>query len=212
MAGRRRRRRGKLLGLLVLLEEHQEAIEADLLEAGYRLRWLDDPEAMAAHDFDWRDLLVLVKAIRPTSALYRAQHGDDAQWGLGEQLLAHAADSLAFLVWAKTEDGQRGRNRPKRIPRPGVTPDEDTTTLGGGESVLPAEDMWAWLDGPFVELNPDTGQPLEGPPAPAPAELDKPARDAAIRDRVAAGIPRREVAAEFGISVTTVGRAIRAGR
>ena len=32
-----------------------------------------------------------------------------------DALLATIADSLRLLVWAKTKDGQRGRNRPKSI-------------------------------------------------------------------------------------------------
>lgn len=41
-------------------------------------------------------------------------------WGLPEMLFADIADSLHWLVWAKTEDAQRGRNRPAPVPRPGI--------------------------------------------------------------------------------------------
>jgi len=32
-----------------------------------------------------------------------------------EELLAIIADRLGWLIWAKTKDGQRGRNKPKSI-------------------------------------------------------------------------------------------------
>jgi hypothetical protein len=35
-------------------------------------------------------------------------------------LLAAIADVLRWLQWAKTKDGQKGRNAPDPIPRPGV--------------------------------------------------------------------------------------------
>lgn len=41
-------------------------------------------------------------------------------WGLPEMLAADIADSLRWLMWAKTPDAPKGRNRPKPIPRPGV--------------------------------------------------------------------------------------------
>lgn len=37
-------------------------------------------------------------------------------------LLASAVDELAILKWQKTKAGQKNRDRPEPIPRPGVTP------------------------------------------------------------------------------------------
>lgn len=34
---------------------------------------------------------------------------------LEQSLLAVTADSLAFIAWSKTKDGQEGRNRPKSM-------------------------------------------------------------------------------------------------
>lgn len=34
---------------------------------------------------------------------------------LEQSLLAVMADSLAFIAWSKTKDGQEGRNRPKSM-------------------------------------------------------------------------------------------------
>lgn len=56
-------------------------------------------------------------------------------WGLPEQLLAGAVDALHFLQWSKTTDGAKGRNRPKPIPRPGVTPDETEERQIGSQPV-----------------------------------------------------------------------------
>ncbi|WRS29606.1 DUF5361 domain-containing protein [Actinomycetaceae bacterium MB13-C1-2] len=54
------------------------------------------------------------------SATYRAIF-PDWQWHLiGNQLSAFQADLLNLLWWAKTEDGQKDRNRPAPVSRPGV--------------------------------------------------------------------------------------------
>ena len=39
-------------------------------------------------------------------------------WEQHHYLLANIANSLQFLVWAKTKDGQKNRNRPKTIKPP----------------------------------------------------------------------------------------------
>lgn len=46
-------------------------------------------------------------------------HGDDARWGLAEQLLATAVDVLQMANWQR--GGDKKARRPKPIPRPGVT-------------------------------------------------------------------------------------------
>lgn len=80
-------------------------------------------------------------------------HGADAAWGLPEQLAASIADSLNWLVWAKTPDAAKNRNRPKPIPRPGVKPPTDTTRYGGRP--VPIDEMAARLG-----WAPDTGRRL----------------------------------------------------
>jgi hypothetical protein len=54
------------------------------------------------------------------SHLYRSMHPDEAGWTLTNHLLATIADVLRWLQWAKTKDGQKNRNRPEPITRPGV--------------------------------------------------------------------------------------------
>lgn len=110
-----------------------------------RLRDVGCPE------FTWGDLLDVVQHLPKTSAVYRAVHGDeDAEWGLLEHLAASTADSLAWLVWSKTEDATKKRNRPKPIPRPGVV-DESKKQIGAGS--LPIDEMKAWLGGDFANMN-----------------------------------------------------------
>lgn len=61
-----------------------------------------------------------MKHLPETSAYWRAREPEKARWGVSEYLLAAIADSLRWLVWAKTKDAKRNRNRPKPVPRPGA--------------------------------------------------------------------------------------------
>ena len=49
-------------------------------------------------------------------------HPEEAGWTLTNHLLAMIVDVLRWLQWAKTKDGQKNRNRPDPIARPGVRP------------------------------------------------------------------------------------------
>jgi hypothetical protein len=46
---------------------------------------------------------------------------DHAGWSKTTMLLAEIVDTLHWLQWVKTRDGQRNRGLPKRVPRPGTT-------------------------------------------------------------------------------------------
>lgn len=46
-----------------------------------------------------------------------------------DMLMAAAVDKLAFLVWAQTEDGQKGRNRPKSVLQLFLGENEDESQL-----------------------------------------------------------------------------------
>ena len=114
-----------MIGLLDFIEEHREAVAYDLIALGYRLRDFPSPA------LTYGDLMVVVKQSPRESAIARSVDPDASQWGVGEHLLAGAADSLAWLVWAKSEDAEKRRNRPKPIPRPGlVDPDQEQRTIG----------------------------------------------------------------------------------
>lgn len=77
------------------------------------------------------------------SALFRALLGDDSDWNTTNQLLAMVADHLAVANWFQTKDGQKGKNRPKQIPRPGVR-DEEEHTYGKGTS-MSMDEARKWL-------------------------------------------------------------------
>lgn len=92
------RRPGGICGLLDLPREDWEAIESDLLSRGFTLA--DIPERVS-----WRAVVAMLRW----------------PWGHAEHLAASVVDLLAVLVWQNTDDGQRGVNRPERLPRPGDT-------------------------------------------------------------------------------------------
>ncbi|MGH3437082.1 MAG: DUF5361 domain-containing protein [Sciscionella sp.] len=77
-----------------------------------------------------------------TSALARSMAGEDAEWGLSEHLQAAIVDGVSFLAWMQSTDGEKNRNRPKPLPRPGVK--QEPTDRIGSES-RPLDEMAAWL-------------------------------------------------------------------
>lgn len=116
MAGIRQGSIGGIQRLIGIIDKYGEALEADLLRDGLRLR--DCP----SERFNWRDLYVYVKHSRVDSELFRAMFPDRHGWDKTEMLLAEAVDTLHWLQWVKTKAGQRNQDRPKQIPRPGVGP------------------------------------------------------------------------------------------
>lgn len=88
----------------------------------------------------WADLRDVIQYQPSTSALYRAMHPDHAPWGLSEHLLAVVADAVIAGNWMQSRDGQKNRNRPKPIKRPGI--EQDTKYGGKAESM---ETIRAWL-------------------------------------------------------------------
>ncbi|MDF1902755.1 DUF5361 domain-containing protein [Mycolicibacterium smegmatis] len=107
---------GELFRINLMIRRHSEALEADLIDKGLRLR------NCPTEDFNWHDLKVIIRYLPVTSNLYSEMFPDRAGWTKEAMLTASVADSLHWLQWAKTKDGAKGRNRPKPIPRPGVTP------------------------------------------------------------------------------------------
>lgn len=187
------------LSLLRFVEEHEEAVEFDLIALGLRLRELGGPRLTL------RDLWIIVRrnGRTPGTEIYGSEFGiEENRWGLTEHLLAHVFDALQTQVWMKTKDGQKGRNPPKPFPRPGV---EDKNSKSYGSGALPIEELDAFLAGEFRDL--DAQQLGEGTVIESLSRAD---RDEAIRAAAAAGTPRAEIAAQWDVSVSTVGRVIRA--
>lgn len=68
--------------------------------------------------FDYRALPVhllatLASGLREDSRIRRRMSGMKAP--LNTLLIASAVDALHLLVWSRTKDGQKGRNRPKSV-------------------------------------------------------------------------------------------------
>lgn len=131
MAEGRRDRAGGIFGLCELLDEHAEAIEADLLDRGWRL-------AEVGRGFSWRDLLVMVRAFQrdPESATARSMHGE--HWRPRDQLLAAIVDILQVGNWQRA--GKKSAPKPKPIPRPWEKP--KGRTLGARPIALSKFDAW----------------------------------------------------------------------
>ena len=106
------------------------------MRLGYRAN--DVPTVLS-----WADLRDVVAHQGADSALFRAMHPDAAPWGLPEHLLAVIADGVTAGNWMASRDGQKNRNRPKPIPRPGVEPDRKK--FGGqAESIDIIRDWLGW--------------------------------------------------------------------
>jgi hypothetical protein len=61
---------------------------------------------------------------------------------MNAHLLAAAIDQLVTANWQRSEDGQKGRRKPKPIPRPGIQ-DESTAKLGGNKTMsLTEAEIW----------------------------------------------------------------------
>lgn len=129
MAGSIEGDRGGILGLLGLLDEHQEAIDYDCLTLGL------DLNELGTEPFDWRRFRAVVTNLPRTSALARSMHGEAVAWDTTDHLLAAAVDALNAGNWQR--GGGKGR-RPKPIPRPGESKRGSGRTLGTA-SLTPAE-------------------------------------------------------------------------
>lgn len=104
-----------MIGLLVLLKDHGEAIEADLLRE-YGVDLLD----LWRGRLSLRRVKVLVAGLSQDARLRREVSGPDADWNLTAHLLALAVDYLAIMVWQKSNAGVKSPSPlPKPIPRPG---------------------------------------------------------------------------------------------
>ena len=90
------------------LDEHPDELRADLQQY-YGLN-IDG----MGRDFSTLHAAALVAQMPEGSRTARA-HDPDAAWTLDRLLAAVVANNTNWLVWSKTKDGQRNRNRPKPI-------------------------------------------------------------------------------------------------
>lgn len=133
MGRNHRTERGKIASLVALIDEHGEALEADLQWRGVDLCGL------WRGDFSWRKLGVLVAALPPESltktALREAltpeqlaelpEPDGHGPWSRTDHLLAALVDRASLLVWQQTQiNGGKRTQPPPPLPRPGVEPVE----------------------------------------------------------------------------------------
>jgi len=137
--------------------------------------------------FNWRDLWVICRRLGRDSELYKSLNpDDDTSWSVTDYLLAVVADNTAFRLWQA--GGGKG-TKPKAIPRPG-----DVKRYKG--DALAVADMADWLG-------------WGSPGGVVVSGMDRAERDAAIRAALSRGESRRKIAADFGVSLSTVGRVAR---
>lgn len=139
MARSRRGGAGGIEGLVALINEHGEALDADL-QHYYQIPLSD----LATGRLTFRRLGALIRGLPGDgTAMWRAGRrtiAPDAKgspppadfWTPDRDLLASVVDLLAVQVWQKTKDATKGRNAPKPIQRPGITPEK---TYGKPRSV-----------------------------------------------------------------------------
>lgn len=85
---------------------------------------------MGSDRFQWCDLAAVLQGAPRDSPLVRVIEPEDSPWGLTETLLHSMEWTLRQLMWAKSEDAQRGRGFPKPIPAPWVKPDSGSQRFG----------------------------------------------------------------------------------
>lgn len=127
---------GGILGLCWLLDQHEEAIEYDLITLGLRLDDLGTPA------LSWRDLYVITRHLPRTSALRRALADGEEPWQITDYLLALAVDALHGGNWQRA--GKASAPKPKSIPRPGEQP----TGSQYGSAPIPVAQFDSWWDNP----------------------------------------------------------------
>jgi hypothetical protein len=79
--------------------------------------------------------MLLVERLPPDSATVRSMQGEAATWSLSDHLMALVVDELRVANWQRTEDGHKGRRRPKPLPRPGVHQEDEATHIGRGRGM-----------------------------------------------------------------------------
>jgi hypothetical protein len=120
-----------MIRLRMLLDEHSEAVEFDLIGQGLRLGGLWTGE------LSWRELNVVIDRLPPESATKTAMRealsdeelkalGDKVgtnygPWSKAEHLLAGISDKIAMLQWVTIAlQSPEKHEQPAQYPRPGV--------------------------------------------------------------------------------------------
>jgi hypothetical protein len=135
-----------IVRLAGLLDEHGDAVEADLTRY-----YQTDLRDLWRGDLTYRRLAVLIAGL-PQESLTKtalrnatpvvdlseqAATNDYGPWSQVEMLLAELVDTMHWLQWAKTKDGSDNKNPPKPFPRPGV--DRSPVVMQDGKPVMNAK-------------------------------------------------------------------------
>jgi hypothetical protein len=91
----------------------------------------------------WWQLRAYLSHLPRESALARSLLGDDVAWGLNEQLLAAAIDTLRAANYQR--GGGKGP-RPKPMPRPGLSRNQQSEPLHHGKTDRDPDQVIAYLD------------------------------------------------------------------
>ena len=91
-----------------------------------------DIRRLGTSDLTYRRLLVIIAHLPRTSALFRAQHGEAADWSQTDYLLAGLFDAIEWGNWQRA-GCPRGK-RPKPTPRPAT--EKSGTAIGGERMTL----------------------------------------------------------------------------
>ena len=128
--------------------EFCRAVEAELIKAGLRLRWLCD----GTDRLNWRDVQVVILEADQSSAIARCELGESAFWTVDTHLFAGVLDALNGANFQR--GGGRGK-KPTPIPRPGERStaepvrDDGSTLFGGTDGFemdsVSIEEMNEWL-------------------------------------------------------------------
>lgn len=92
-----------------------------------------------------RALVAFLRNLPPESATAAAL-SPDCGWSRTDMLLARICEGIEQLLWVTASRGTRKSRRPKkprRIPRPGVKPDEKRI----GKGAIPISDFDSWYGG-----------------------------------------------------------------
>lgn len=123
--------RGGIISLAKFVEEHREALDADLLTTGFEVE--DIGCALS-----WGALGSFIKHLPPDSAVIREIHPEESAWATTvktNSILADIYDVLSAINANLTAIGSgKPAKRVKPYPRPGHK-DEDTQHIGTAVSV-----------------------------------------------------------------------------
>lgn len=116
--------------LVAVATRHGDELNADFLRLYGVTDWRSLPPARAVS-------LCQAMLAQPESWTHRAMNPSWRWEDPTVSMQALQADYLALLVWMRSKDGQKGRNRPKPLPRPGppAATGEATQSLPTGVDV-----------------------------------------------------------------------------